>query len=321
MTPKEFINQIIENTLATANNATANVDTAADRVLDLSEGRSMGTNYYVPTHELTAVEPDVPAVENSLLTYDAQLSNLIGLLSGQLAGYFTTYYPLTSDAFDEAQSWLINTITNGGTGIPAAVEEQIWQRARSRIIKDGTRVAASITSSYSARGFSLPQGPMVHDLNQARYEQASKIGEASTTIATKQAEIVIESIKFAITNAIDCRFKAMSSASDYIRSLMTAPDAASRLAGINTDAKAKMMAATSDLYRARLTRDQLVLGSQDNRMSASVQHEQTWLNAIQRKIDGNVLAASSAADAYAKVAASALSSLNSIVSTGQNSFS
>ena len=79
----------------------------------------MGTNDYVPTHELTAVEPDVPSVENSLLTYDAQLSTLIGLLSGQFAGYFTTYYPLTSDAFAAPQSWLIHTITNAGTGIPA----------------------------------------------------------------------------------------------------------------------------------------------------------------------------------------------------------
>lgn len=320
-TPEEFINAVITQAMDTVSSFVGQVDTAADRVLDLSEGRSMSGGYLSFPPVITAVEPVVPAVDDSLLTYDAQLNNLVGLLSNQLAGYFATYYPLAADAFDPATNWLINTITNSGTGIPEAIESQLWQRERDRFIREGARIEGNLVSGYSAKGYSLAQPCMIHDLNQARYEQSGKIGVSSTTIATKQAEIKIDTIKFAITQAMDSRFKAMNAASDYIRGMMMAPDSAARLASINTDAKAKMIGATSDLYRARLSRDQLVIGAQTDQMQASVQHESTWLNSIQAKIDGNVRAAAAAAEAYSSVASAGYSSLNSIVSTGTSSFS
>lgn len=319
-TEAEIINQIINNAITTSNEFVGQVDTAADRALELSEGRSMGGGYTYTDPVITAIEPDVPAVDDSLLTYDAQLNNLIGLLSGQLAGYFNTYYPLQSDAFDEATTWLLNTITNGGTGIPADVEAQLWNRERDRHLKDGARLEASMVSGYSARGFDTSQPDMIYNLNQIKFEQHGKIGIASTTIAGKQADIKIETIKFAIGAALDSRFKAMNAASDYIRSLMTAPDSASRLASLNTDAKAKMMAATSDMYRARLSRDQLIIGAQTDKMQASVTHEKTWLDSLQAKIDGNVSAASVAAEAYSKVASAMVSSVNGIVGTSSSSF-
>jgi hypothetical protein len=312
--------QIITQALATANEFVAQADDAADRVFDLSEGRDISSGYLSFPPVITAVEPVVPAVDDSLLTYDAQLNNLVGLLSNQLAGYFATYYPLAADAFDPATNWLINTITNSGTGIPEAIESQLWQRERDRFIREGARVENNLVSGYSAKGYSLAQPCMIHDLNQARYEQSGKIGISSTTIATKQAEIKIDTIKFAITQAMDSRFKAMNAASDYIRGMMMAPDSAARLASINTDAKAKMIGATSDLYRARLSRDQLVIGAQTDQMQASVQHESTWLRSMQDKINGNVQAAAAAAQTYSAVGASAISSLNSVVSQNVGAF-
>lgn len=312
--------QIITQALATANEFVAQADDAADRVFDLSEGRDISSGYLSFPPVITAVEPVVPAVDDSLLTYDAQLNNLVGLLSNQLAGYFATYYPLAADAFDPATNWLINTITNSGTGIPEAIESQLWQRERDRFIREGARVENNLVSGYSAKGYSLAQPCMIHDLNQARYEQSGKIGISSTTIATKQAEIKIDTIKFAITQAMDSRFKAMNAASDYIRGMMMAPDSAARLASINTDAKAKMIGATSDLYRARLSRDQLVIGAQTDQMQASVQHESTWLRSMQDKINGNVQAAAAAAQTYSAVGASAISSLNSVVSQNVSAF-
>lgn len=312
--------QIITQALATANEFVAQADDAADRVFDLSEGRDISSGYLSFPPVITAVEPVVPAVDDSLLTYDAQLNNLVGLLSNQLAGYFATYYPLAADAFDPATNWLINTITNSGTGIPEAIESQLWQRERDRFIREGARVENNLVSGYSAKGYSLAQPCMIHDLNQARYEQSGKIGISSTTIATKQAEIKIDTIKFAITQAMDSRFKAMNAASDYIRGMMMAPDSAARLASINTDAKAKMIGATSDLYRARLSRDQLVIGAQTDQMQASVQHESTWLRSMQDKINGNVQAAVAAAQTYSAVGASAISSLNSVVSQNVGAF-
>ena len=316
----EIINQIIANAILTANNSTEAAQTAADDLI----GSNAGV-YITPPTTLTgftvdAIEPDIPEANDSTYDYQAERDALIALLSSKLADFFTTYYPLASDAFDEATTWLVNTITNGGTGIPAALEDQIVQRMRDRIIRDGQRVASGISAGYAARGFSLVQGPMVYDLNQATFEQAGKIGEASTAMATKQAEIAIDTIKFAIGKAIESRIAAMNAAVDYIRALSVAPDAASRIAALNTDIKAKMMSAAADWYRARLSRDEMVLRSDLAELTAGVDvYKHRRDNATQNsQVDVQALAA--AADVFAKTAQAALASLNSVVSTTASTF-
>lgn len=319
-TTAEIINQIIANAIETANSSTASAQDAADDLIRHNAGFYLTPPPVVTGFNVEAVEPEIPTAADSTYDYQAERDALIDLLSGQLAGFFATYYPLASDAFDEATSWLINIITNGGTGIPPALEDQIFQRAKNKIIRDGHRVASGISAGYAARGFSLVQGPMIYDLNQASFEQAGKIGEASTTIALKQAEIAIETIKFAIGKAIDSRIAAMNAAIDYIRALAIAPDAASRIAALNTDIKAKMMSAAADWYRARLSRDQMVLQADLAEMGAGIEvYRHRRDNATQNsQVDVQAIAA--AADVFAKTAQAALSSLNSVVSETVNSF-
>jgi hypothetical protein len=319
-TAAETINEIIANALVTANTSTESAQIAADDLIRSNAG------YYItpPTtssgFNVEAVEPEIPTVEDSTYNYQAERDALIALLSNQLAEFFATYYPLASDAFDEATNWLVNTITNGGTGIPAALEDQIIQRERDRIIREGQRVSASITSGYAARGFSLVQGPMIYDLNQATFEQAGRIGIATTTVAVKQIEIAIETIKFAIKTTIDSRMAAMQAATDYIRALSVAPDAASKIAALNTDIKAKMMSAAADWYRARQNRDQLILESKLAELNAGIDiYKHRRENATQNsQIDVQALAA--AADVFAKTAQAALASLNSVVSQTVSAF-
>lgn len=316
----EIINAIIANAIETANNSTESAQTAADDLISSNAGFYLTPPTTLTGFNVEAVEPEIPTAADSTYNYEAERDALIALLSAQLAGFFTAYYPLASDAFDEATNWLINTITNGGTGIPAALEDQIVQRARDRIIRDGQRVASGISAGYAARGFSLVHGPMIYDLNQAAFEQAGRIGEASTTVATKQIEIAIETIKFAIGKALESRIAAMNAAVDYIRALSVAPDAASRIAALNTDIKAKMMSAAADWYRARQSRDQMILQSKLAELTAGVDvYKHRRDNATQNsQVDVQALAA--AADVFAKTASAALSSLNSIVATTASTF-
>lgn len=316
----ETINTIIANAIETANNSTTAAQTAAEDLIGTNAGFYLTPPSTLSGFTVEAVEPEIPTAADSTYNYEAERDALIALLSAQLANFFTTYYPLASDAFDEATNWLVNTITNGGTGIPAALEDQIVQRARDRIIRDGQRVASGISAGYAARGFSLVQGPMVYDLNQASFEQTGKLGEASTAMAMKQAEIAIETIKFAIGKAIDSRIAAMNAAVDYIRALSVAPDAASRIAALNTDIRAKMMSAAADWYRARQSRDQMILQSKLAELTAGIDvYKHRRENATQNsQVDVQALAA--AADVFAKTAQAALASLNSVVSSSVNAF-
>ena len=238
-----------------------------------------------------------------------------------MADFFVTYYPLATDAFDEATNWLVNTITVGGTGISPAVEDQIWQRGRDRVIADGLRVENQTLDGFAARGFSLPPGALVASLQAVRFEQLIKTQEFSRDVSIRQADIEIENLRFAVEKAIDSRMRAISAAADYIRAMMTGPDTAARVASLSADAQARMLGATADLYRARLARDELAMRVPITNASNKLQAASVTMDGFYKGIDSRVRAAGAAADVYGRVASAALSSLSSVASTSATSFS
>jgi hypothetical protein len=313
--------EIIDGAVSLANNAALDASNAADNVLRLVNGRSISSSGGTGGDwSINAVEPIISDLKDGLFTYDVQLEKLTGILKNELAGFFAEYYPLASDAFDESQAWLINTITNGGTGIPSDIEDQIWQRSRDRIITEGRRVENQIKSGFAAKGEVLPAGARNAQIREVWYKQNETNGIASTNIGLKQAEIEIENIKFAVGKAIDARFSAMTAAGDYIRAIMSAPGLAVDIAGIDSNAKANMMNATSNLYSARLSRDEIV----QNSNIANMKHGEWWREfihgdfhkGIQEKVDATV----SAANIYGQVASGALSSVTGIASTASSTF-
>jgi len=334
LTDAELIKEVITNALETAEEYTLRAGAEAQNIMAIATGRNIPTgpnqwtdrpsataDYVSFKARIEAIEPAVPEVENSTFTYEAQLDKLVRLLSAELAGFFNQYYPLTADGFDEATNWLVNAITNGGTGIRAEIEAQIYQRGRERLLIEGARLENKIASADAARGFVLPSGSMIAQRQEARFATLGAAGEQATTIATKQAEMEIANIRFAIEQVMDSRKSAMAAAADYIRAIASAPDSAARMASLNADAKARMMSATADMYRARLTRDQLVIGSETARMQTSASWGMGQLADAQNRIDAQVRAVISAADVYAKTASAALASLNAIASTTTSSFS
>lgn len=320
-TPQELIDQIIQNAMDIAEDYTDKVDEAAQDLIAVTGGA-----YFTPPptetgFEPEAIEPDIPTVVDTTKSYEYNLELIVKLLSDELADFFATYYPLDADAFDEAQAWLVNVITNGGTGINADVEAQVWQRARDRIITEGSRLENQITVGYLAKNYSLPAGSMTKKIEEARMAQLGETSNLSSNIAIKQLEIEIENIKFAVTSTIDSRKMAMSAAADYIRAIASAPGSAVASSNLLSDAQAKMMSAASSWYSTRLKRDDLVLKSDLADMTAGLD---LWKGQKGFAVDGSRVDASAlgaAADAYGKSASAALSSLNSIVSTATNSFS
>lgn len=277
-------------------------------------------NFNEVMYNITAVEPAVPDVENSTFTYEAQRDKLIALMADELGKFYTLYYPLADDAFDEATEWLVNTITLGGTGISPAVEAQIWQRGRDRILADTARAEAQTLDEFSARGFSLPPGSLTARLDVIRKDGMAKIGEFNRDVAIKQAEIEIENLRFAVDAAIKSRMQAMAAAVDYIKAVMSGPDTAARVASINSDAKARMMSATADLYRARLSRDELALKIPMFNTGERAKIVGMDMDGFYKGVDNRVRAAVSAAEQYGKAAQAALVSLNSIVASSQVGF-
>ena len=315
----EAINTIITNATAQADKYLGLADTAVSSAL------SAAGSYAYPGSALAdftpeAIEPDIPTVGDTSLLYEANLADLVALLSTQLAQYYATYYPLTNDAYDEATVWLVNTITVGGTGLSPTVEDQIWQRGRTRVITEGSRIQSQTVNDFAGRGYILPPGALNGALKELRSEQYGKINDFAAQVAIKQAEIEIDNIKFAVDLAMKTRISAMGAANDYIRGIMSAPDAAAKVAAMNGDAQARMMSATADLYRARLTRDELVLRASDSDQATALASSKLNIDAFYKGIDNKVSASNAAAATYGQNAAAALGQIQAVASAGQSLF-
>lgn len=314
------VNAIINNALAKSDAAVSNAGAAAQGAITASIGYAVADGPTV-AYDISAAEPAIGVIEDATLTYESQRDRLIAILSDRLADFFAVYYPLAADAFDEATNWLVNTITIGGTGIAPAVEDQIWQRGRDRVIADSARVESQTLNEFAARGLTLPAGAMASRLQEVRFGQLLKTQELSRDVAIKQADIEVDNLRFAVDLAVKSRMQAMGTAVDYIRALMSGADAASKVALLNADAKARMVAATADLYRARLARDEIAMRIPLANATNAVQLNGINVDGFYKGINARVQAASAAAESYGRVAAAALASLNSVAAISSASFS
>ena len=316
--PIAIIEQIISNAMLKADEYSYEADEAAHKIIREQIGMYLDPPSPSIGFAVEAIEPDVPEVSDTIIGYEAQLDKLVALLSDQLADFFARYYPLAADAYDEASAWLVNQITNGGAGVNEQVAAELWQRARERIIRDGRRVENQIATGYAAKGYMIPPGAMTAKMEEARFQQLTATGEAATAVASKMFDAEVDMIKFAVDAAVKARQMAMSAAADYIRAVASAPDSAVRTYNMKDENRARMIAAAADWYRARLSRDEIVLKSKLSEKEIDYKIYEHRRTQATRNDDVRVRALASAADVYARTASAALSSLNSIVSTAAN---
>ena len=89
----------------------------------------------------------------------------------------------------------LNERVKGGTGLPPAVEQAIWDRARSRETRIGLANEAEVMRSAEARGFHLPDGVLAAQLREAQQAYYEKLSGLSRDVAIKQAELEQENLK------------------------------------------------------------------------------------------------------------------------------
>ena len=312
--PGDVVDKVIQTATGAAGLWAGAADVAAWKAVTAAEGNA---SLQPPplNFSLTAVEPGVPNIENTITTYEAQRDFLVQLMVDKLAEFFTIYYPLNTDGYDEGMDWLINTITNGGTGINPAVEHQIWQRGRDRVIAEGSRADSQTMLQFAQRGFSLPSGAMTKLLQANRFEQLGRLQEQSRDVAIRQAEIELENLRFAVDKVVNARLQAIATAADYIRAITNGFDSAVNIANQEAQAKAALMSATADLYRARLQRDEIAMRVPFQVSDNTLRTGELNLNAFYQGIDAKVRGAGVAAQVYGSMAQAALSSLVGIGTT------
>lgn len=200
----------------------------------------------------TIVLPDAPLM--SLISLPSLPSINLPTFSGVLPDGSTLNTPTTGLVWGEVHydSALLQNVTGrlttmllGGTGLPPEIEQAIWDRGRAREDAIAAKATQETYEEFSARGFSLPTGPLagrVAEVGQKNREAASTY---SRDVAIKQAEMAIENLKFSVSTGIQLETQLMTYSGQYAARALEA-------AKITVDVALNIFNAQVSLYNARL---------------------------------------------------------------------
>lgn len=126
--------------------------------------------------------------------------------------------PYTYNVSEEFKSTTLATVMQGlmarwqqgGTGLPTAVEEAIWNRARDREAKIAQAAIDDIDRQGENLGFPIPVGTTTALRLLRQQEFYDKVSGASRDISIKQAEMEQENIKHALDKCVELEGQLMT---------------------------------------------------------------------------------------------------------------
>lgn len=90
----------------------------------------------------------------------------------------------------------------GGNGIPAAVENALWERAANREDLDTSRQIDAAYTEFANRGFTMPPGMLASRVDALRDEALVRKQGANREVAIRMAELHVENVRFACEQGI-----------------------------------------------------------------------------------------------------------------------
>jgi len=101
-----------------------------------------------------------------------------------------------SDIWTDLLAKVLDGIQNGGTGLDASVEAEIYQSLLDRQIEENERLYTEANDYYSARGFTIPVGALSGRLSEANMQISRNNSNASREITRSQAELAQKNTHF-----------------------------------------------------------------------------------------------------------------------------
>ena len=97
---------------------------------------------------------------------------------------------------------LVETFNQGGVGIPDVVWDALWNKENDKENRAANKLIDEINEEWSSRGFQLPQGVQIAQIQEIRQNIQSTASDRAREIAIKEANLAIENLKFAVTQGI-----------------------------------------------------------------------------------------------------------------------
>ena len=215
-----------------------------------------------------------------------------------------------------ADAWICNTIQNGGTGIPAAIENQIWDRARDRENEQTFEAAEQAIDEWAGRGFSLPPGALTGRVAEIQRKASDKLATINRDIAIKNIEIEIQNIRFAIEQANNLRISAINAAVAYIRAYFLPTELAIAEANGISNAKISFMSGASAYYGAMVAAARMQLDASITNAHTGAATNNAFVQLVNGNTASRVNAAVGSAASLGRAAAAGLGSINTLSNLG-----
>ena len=104
----------------------------------------------------------------------------------------------------------IQTMLQGGTGLPDAIWNMIWDRNRAALYEQRDAAIDEATERWAARGFSVPGGALNKQIEKAIHTFNNLSAEQLRETAIKQAEMEVQNLQFAVAQGIALETQLMS---------------------------------------------------------------------------------------------------------------
>ena len=102
-----------------------------------------------------------------------------------------------STSLDEIRAQ-VSTMLAGGTGIPPAIEAALFDRARIREDVVALKARQEAVDSFAGRGFTMPPGMLVAQVNAIVEDNQLKAGAINRDILNQSAQWEIDNLRFAV---------------------------------------------------------------------------------------------------------------------------
>lgn len=102
-----------------------------------------------------------------------------------------------SEVLPDLVEW-VKRYMQGGTGLPAPVEDALFGRARDRLTAETNVAVQEAVESWAARGFTMPPGMLAAQTDAIRSKAQLQAAELNRDIMIEAAKWEIENIRFAV---------------------------------------------------------------------------------------------------------------------------
>lgn len=220
----------------------------------------------------------------------------------------------SSTLLSSLQTYISQWVSGAATGLPAAVEQALWDRGRAREVVASAKKAKEAIKQFAYRGFSKPPGALAVQLLEAVQEAQNNDVALSRDVMIKQSDLEQSNRRFAFETAWKIEDGLMRYQQDRVRRLLDAHVAWQQ--GLVTDAghAAQNFGTQGSVFGAGVQADATVFrGRVDvNIAEANIRIESAKANlqALVQKATVLVEAIRAAGQISGQLAAAALSAVN-----------